>query len=166
MRTQQQLGYIVNASASADNGQHYLFFIIQSESHPADKVRKKADQFIRSLPAEFEALSDEEFMRFKDVVRAELLEKPKTINEKRGIFYALTFVYDKDFDRIQTNLDALDSLTKSQVVQILSEAINEQTRKVVDVLLFAKQHNMMETTVPTIHDIDDFKAGREFVPRP
>ena len=105
-------------------------------------------------------------MKFKGVVRAELLEKPKTINEKRGIFYRRIFVHDEDFDRIQKNLDALDSLTKSQVAEIFSNAINEQTRKIVDILLFAKQHNMMETTVATIHDIDEFKAGREFMPRP
>jgi insulysin len=166
MRTQQQLGYIVWAVAPEDNGQYYLFFIVQSESHPADKIRDRADLFINSLPAMFDRLSDEEFAEFKSAVRAELLEKPKSINEKRGLFNMLTFEYDRDFDRLQENLDALEILTKSQVGRLLSDSINPETKEMVDILLFAKQHDIMEDTKASFESIDLFKTDREFLPRP
>jgi insulysin len=166
MRTQQQLGYIVWAVAPEDNGQYYLFFIIQSESHPADEIREIADLFINSLPAAFDQLSDEEFAEYKASVRTELLEKPKSINEKRGLFDRLAFEYDRDFDRLQENLDALELLTKSQVGRLLSDSINPETREMVDILLFAKQHDIMEDTKASFESIDLFKTGRNFLPRP
>jgi insulysin len=166
MRTNQQLGYIVSAAAQEDNGQHYLFFIVQSESHPADDIQERADHFIASLPPEFEALPEANFAEFKTAVRTELLEKPKSIMEKGMLFDRLTFEYNKDFDRKDENLNALDSLTKTQVLKILSDSINPATRKTVDILLFAKQHSMKPETKASIDTIDTFKQGREFVKRP
>jgi insulysin len=166
MRTRQQLGYIVWAVAPEDNGQYYLFFIIQSESHPADQMRERADVFINSLPTKFDQLSDEEFDEFKAAVRAELLEKPKSIDEKRVLFDRLTFEYDQDFDRRQENLEALDNLTRAKVSTLLSGVLNPDSRKIVDILLFAKHHGILDDTKPSIESIDSFKKGREFVPRP
>ena len=166
MRTQQQLGYIVWAVAPEDNGQYYLFFIVQSESHPADEIRERAELFINSLPARFDDLSDEEFAEFKAAVRIELLEEPKSINEKRRLFDSLAFEYDKDFNRLQNNLDALEDLTRTQVSKLLSDSVNLETRRIVDILLFAKQHDMIDDTKASIDSIDLFKTGREFVPRP
>jgi len=166
MRTRQQLGYIVLTAAPEDNGQYYLFFVIQSESHPADEMRQKADMFIYSLPAKIETLSDEEFGGVKAAVYEELLEKPKSIEEKSALFYDLTFDKDKDFDQLQNNLDALESLTRYQVLKLLSDSIDTETRKVTDILLFAKQHSIMDDTKSSIVSIDSFKAGREFVARP
>jgi len=118
------------------------------------------------LPAKFDELSDEEFAEFKAAVRTELLEKPKSINEKRMLFDSLTFEHDKDFNRLQDNLDALEDLTRSQVSKLLWDSINPETRRIVDILLFAKQHDMMIDTKSSIDSIDLFKTGREFIPRP
>ncbi|MBN1628072.1 MAG: insulinase family protein [Deltaproteobacteria bacterium] len=166
MRTSQQLGYIVWTVAPEDNGQYYLFFVVQSESHPADEIRRRADEFIKGLPAEFAAMSDEEFAEIKDAVREGLLEKPKSIGEKSAQFYDLTFDKDEDFDRLQANLDALDRLTGSQVAKILADIVNPDTRKATDILLFAKQHEIMSDTKASFGSIDSFKKSREFVARP
>jgi insulysin len=166
MRTQQQLGYIVWTAAPEDNGQLYLFFVTQSESHPADQIRLKADEFMKGLTAGFKGLSDEEFAEYKAAVREELLKKPKSIEEKRILYQALAFDYDRDFDRLQNNLDALEGLTKSQVAILLSNIVNPDTRKITDILLFAKQHSIMNDTKASIDSIDSFKKGRKFMERP
>jgi hypothetical protein len=62
-------------------------------------------------------------------------------------------------------LNALDGLTKAQVLKILSESINPATRKTVDILLFARQHTIKPETKASIEVIDKFKIGREFVKR-
>ena len=166
MRTNQQLGYIVSAAAPEDNGYYYMFFIVQSESHPADDIRERADSFISELPSQFEALPDNKFEEFKAAVRTELLQKPKSILEKSMLFDRRIFEYDKDFERLQENLDALKSLTKDQTARILSDALNPEKEKTVDILLFAKQHNMKDETKSSIESIDLFKAGRAFAARP
>jgi insulysin len=166
MRTKQQLGYIVSSSVQEDNGQYYLFFIIQSESHPADEIAMRADRFIKDLVQEFDSMADSRFEEFRMAVRNELLEKPKSIMEKCLRFDRLTFEYNKDFDRMDKNLNTLDRLTKTQVMKILSHSLNPETRKTVDILLFAKQHPIKPDTRPTIESIDTFRAGREFVKRP
>jgi secreted Zn-dependent insulinase-like peptidase len=161
----QQLGYIVSAAAQEDNGQHYLFFIVQSESHPADDIRERADHFIAGLPSDFEALPENIFAELKAAVRTELLQKQKSIMEKAMLFDRLTFEYNRDFDRKERDLNALDGLTKNQVLKILSDSINPATKKTVDILLFARQHSMKPATKASIVAIDQFKAGREFVKR-
>ena len=166
MRTNQQLGYIVWAVSPEDHGQYYLFFIVQSESHPADDIRERANTFIKTLPAGFEALPDDKFDEIKTAVRTELLEKPKSIMEKSMRFDSLLFEYDKDFDRREDDLDALKSLTKARVEKILADAISPEKERIVDILLFAKQHNMKDSTKASIDSIDLFKAGRTFVARP
>jgi insulysin len=166
MRTQQQLGYIVWTAAPEDNGQWYLFFVTQSESHPADQIRLEADKFMKGLTAEFEKLSDEEFTEYKTAVREELLKKPKSIDEKRVLFQALTFDYEKDFDRLQNNLNALDGLTRAQVSGLLANIVNPDARKLTDILLFAKQHEIMAGTKSSFDSIESFKKGCEFVERP
>ena len=166
MRTKQQLGYIVWAVSPEDNGQHYLFFIVQSESHPADDIRERVDFFINNLPSEFDALPDNKFNEFKAAVHLELLEKPKSILEKSMLFDRMLFEYDNDFDRRQENLDALKSLTKTQVGKVLSGAINPEEAKTVDILLFAKQHTIKDETKASIGSIDLFKEDRDFIARP
>lgn len=166
MRTKQQLGYIVWAVSPEDNGQHYLFFIVQSESHPADEIGERVNKFIANLPSEFEALPDSKFIEFKTAVHTELMEKPKSILEKSMNFDRMLFEYDNDFARQQENLDALKSLTRAQVAKILSDALSPEKAKTVDILLFAKQHSMKDETKASIESIDLFKAGREFVARP
>ena len=166
MRTNQQLGYIVWAVAPEDNGQHYLFFIVQSESHPADDIRERANDFISKLPSEFKALPEDKFAEFKMAVRSELMEKPKSILDKSMLFDRLSFEYDKDFDRKQQDLDALERLTKKQVGKILADALVPEKKQIIDILLFAKQHSIMPDTRATIDSIDTFKSGRKFVVRP
>jgi len=166
IRTRQQVGYIVWTAAPEDNGQYYLFFVAQSESTPADQIRQKADLFMKGLPDEFEKLSDEEFAEYKAAVREGLLEKPKSIDENRVLLQALTFDYERDFDRLRNSLDALETLTRAQVAQLLSDIVNPETRKVTDILLFAKGHSMMDDTKASFDSIESFKKGREFVERP
>ena len=165
MRTRQQLGYIVWAVAPEDNGQYYLFFVTQSESHPADLIRQKAEAFLSTLPARFAALSDEEFAEYKAAVREELLEKPKSIDEKRILLQALTFDYERDFDRLQESLDALEGLSRPQVAQLLTDILNPETRRITDILLFAKQHTIMNETKASFDSVESFKKGRAFVER-
>ncbi len=166
MRTNQQLGYIVWAVAPEDNGQHYLFFIVQSESHAADDIRDRVNTFINKLLSEFEALPDSIFEKFKAAVRSELLEKPKSILEKSMLFDRMIFEYDRDFDRLQKNLDALKSLTRDRTAEILRNTLSPERKKIVDILLYAKQHNMKGDIKPSIESIDLFKEDREFVARP
>ncbi len=166
MRTHQQLGYIVLSAAPDDNGQHYLFFIIQSQSHAADDIRDRADRFIATLSEEFDALPEEVFNQFKAAVKTGLMEKPKSIAEKTALFDTLTFEYDKDFDRRQKDLDALEMLTKEQVGKILADALDAEKRKIIDILLFANQHEIKEETKASFDAIDIFKTDREFVERP
>ena len=81
-------------------------------------------------------------------------------------FDSLLFEYDKDFNRREEDLDALKSLTRARVEKILADAINPEKERIVDILLFAKQHNIKDTAKASIDSIDSFKTGRTFVARP
>ena len=68
MRTNQQLGYIVYGGAgplSGDPDHRYLFFIIQSGTHPADILETRANAFIETYIEKFQELPEDEFETFR-----------------------------------------------------------------------------------------------------
>src|SRR5262249_12587133 len=58
LRTKQQLGYIVSGGVGASVRHRYFSFIIQSSGYAPDELRKRAETFIATLPASFNALTD------------------------------------------------------------------------------------------------------------
>ncbi len=91
MRTKQQLGYIVSSAAQEDIGQHYLFFIVQSESHPADDIRERADRFIDYSALVYRHYHVADFAHSKTDVKLSFYKNPRVIMERAMLFDRLTF---------------------------------------------------------------------------
>ena len=162
MRTKQQLGYIVWGGASRKEDRLISYFIIQSGTHPADELQRRADVFLKSFPEQFSKLTDEEFEKLKVAAAEKIKEKPKSIAAKAGLLHTLAYEHGADFSRQETTLKAIDSLTKCQTSTLLENMLNPKTRKQRTFLLFANEHEPKDKIQPTFTDLKKWKASRKF----
>ena len=162
LRTKQQLGYIVGSAASFSLRQRYFTFVVQSSGYAPDELQRRAETFIATLPAALAALPDQEWQTLIAGARSQIEEKPKGIRDKAEAFFARAFTYDQDWQRQQTTLAALDSLTKEQTLALLTQALAPETARRRTVLLSSKAHEAKGAVTPTFADRSTWKPKQQF----
>ncbi len=162
MRTNQQLGYIVWSYDTNYEENHVLIFTIQSGTHDASEVQKRANTLIATLPDFIQNLPEEGFEQMKLAAIEKLEEKEKSISKKANVLKTLIFEYDADFNRDKKTIAALKSLKKDDVVFALKEAVNPTTRKMVTNLLFANEHNNSNEIQPSFSNLNQWKQARTY----
>lgn len=162
MRTKQQLGYVVWAGANVVDLQSFAFFVIQSADYPPDELQARADAYLATLPAQWSALTDDQFATFVAGARANLKEKEKTIGERALTLHELAYKYGGDWGRKQAVLAALDGLTKQRVGEILAAVFGDATKRQRTVLLTGKKHEPKAPIEPTFTDRAAWKKTRTF----
>lgn len=160
LRTKQQLGYIVGSGAGGSGRQRYLSFTIQSSGYAADDLRRRAETFIATLPAQLQALTDEQWATLVAGVRASLEEKPKGLKEKAEQFFTLAFVQGEDWERRRASLAALDQLTRADVAALLGRSLDPATARRRTILLTTTGHPPTETLTASFAERASWKRQR------
>jgi secreted Zn-dependent insulinase-like peptidase len=94
--------------------------------------------------------------------RSTLEAKPKSISAKANELFDNAFLFDGDWDRRQSALAALDTLTREKVAALLSEALAPDRARRRVVLLSSKSHPMTDVVKPTYADREAWKSGRKY----
>ena len=162
LRTKQQLGYIVGSAFTVSLTQRYATFIVQSSVYGPDELRRRAETFIATQPAALAAVSDAQWATLIAGARSTLEQKPKSIAEKAEYFFNSAFTFERDWERRQAALDALDKLTRDQAVMLLKTALAPDTAKRRTILLNSKNHTPQEQIAATFTDRQAWKAKRKF----
>jgi insulysin len=162
LRTRQQLGYIVGSSASASVRQRYFTFVVQSSGYAPDELRKRAEAYIATLPAQLAAVSDAKWQTLIAGARSALEAKPKSIEAKAGELFDNAYLFEGDWNRRQAALAALDTLTREKVAGLLSDAFSPERARRRVVLLHTKSHPLAEPVKPTFAERESWKATRRY----
>ena len=162
LRTKQQLGYIVGANAGGSLRQRSFSFVVQSSGYAPDELRRRAEAFIATLPAALAAVDDRQWATLLAGARSTLEEKPKSIRDKAELFFASAYTYDGEWDRRQSAVKALETLTKSQAAALLTTALAPETAKTRTILLHSKNHPPVAPITPTFTHRDAWKSARQF----
>jgi len=162
MRTNQQLGYIVGSYPNNKDKNYYLSFLIQSGEFPADEVDQRAEKFIMTTPSIFDEMDDE---TYRQLIKSEIekLEKsPMSISERAGKLKNLIFEHDADYLRDQKTIEVLKNLDKGSVIKLLNDIISPQSRKMVNVLSFAENHDNTMGKKTSFDDLEVWKKSRAY----
>jgi len=162
MRTKQQLGYIVWGGMSAADRQLFAYFVIQSSDYPPDELEKRTLAFLATVQDQWAAVDEAGYEALVAGVRANLLEKDKTIGERTETLFARAYQFDGDWARVSSTIDALDALTKERVAEVLAHLLDPETARVRSVLLTGREHNNATEITPTFTDRDAWKETRKF----
>ena len=162
LRTKQQLGCIVGANAGGSLRQRSFSFVVQSSGYAPDELRRRAEAFIATLPAALAAVDDRQWATLLAGARSTLEEKPKSIRDKAELFFASAYTYDGEWDRRQSAVKALETLTKSQAAALLTTALAPESAKTRTILLHSKNHPPVAPITPTFTHRDAWKSARQF----
>jgi len=162
MRTNQQLGYIVWSYTNNLDETHYLNFLIQSGEYPADKLNRHADEFIISSSEIVNSMDSETFQQLVDSVIEELEKTPMSIAERARKLKTYIFEYDADYLRDQDTIKSLRTIDKETVANLLDSTVSPKSRRMVNVLTFAENHDNITKVKSSFSNLDTWKASRVY----
>ena len=162
MRTNQQLGYIVWSYTNNLDETHYLNFLIQSGEYPADKLNRHADEFIISSSEIVNSMDSETFQQLVDSVIEELEKTPMSIAERARKLKTYIFEYDADYLRDQDTIESLRTIEKETVANLLDTTVSPKSRRMVNVLTFAENHDNITKVKSSFSNLDTWKASRVY----
>jgi hypothetical protein len=113
------------SSVLAANSQPAALFLVHRPVVDAspDEVRDHAEAVIGSLPAALASVDDAKWKELVAGVRSRLEEKAEDDQRKGGAVLRARIHYDRDWNRREATLKALDTLTKDQAVAFLASAL-------------------------------------------
>ncbi|TNC83339.1 MAG: hypothetical protein CSH37_14760 [Thalassolituus sp.] len=123
MRTEQQLGYIVFATAYPQKSVPGLLFIVQSPTATPEEMMNHSRIFFRDYEGKLETMSDDEFALFQEGLITRLTENPKNMGEKAANFWADLSTGRYTFDTRQAIADQVGSITKTQILNLYRRAV-------------------------------------------
>lgn len=162
LRTRQQLGYIVSATALEDQRQLLVNVVVQSGGFPADAIEARATAFIARLPALLAQLPDADWQTLVDGVRDALRERDKTIGERTARLFALAYEHQGDWGRRDATRAALEGLTRARAAALLAAALDPKTAQSRSFLGFARDHQAARAIEGAIDDVQRWKRGRRY----
>jgi hypothetical protein len=91
-----------------------------------------------------------------------LEKKPMSISERANKLQTFIFEHDADFQRDQKTIVALETLEHSSTVELLSKTLGTDTRRMVNFLMFAEQHENTSGVKGTFNELKTWKASRSY----
>ena len=160
MRTNQQLGYVVWSYPRLQDDTYYLNFLIQSGDYPADDLNQRADRLIVTLPDLIAGMSDESFQQLINSEVETLERKPLSISERAAKNKTIIFEYDGDFSRNNKTIEALKRANKDSLADYMRKIISKETRKMINILAFAENHENRSEEQSSFSNLADWKSTR------
>jgi len=162
MRTNQQLGYIVWSYTNNLDETHFLNFLIQSGVYPADELNRRADEFIISSAEIINSMDSETFQQVVDSIIEELEKTPMSIAERARKLKTYIFEHDADYLRDQDTIESLRTIDKETVSNLLDSTVSPQSRRMVNILTFAENHENTTKVKNSFSNLDTWKASRAY----
>ncbi|MEM7408116.1 MAG: insulinase family protein [Pseudomonadota bacterium] len=166
LRTNQQLGYVVFASAMPLADVAGLVLAVQSPSHAGDDLLARSDRFVNTYAAMLASVSEADFARVRDSLRERFLEADKTLGERSGRYWSEIARGVLSFDERERIAHELGALTLADVRAQFRTLIASSERS----RLVAFAGRAEPATVAGHEAVTDrsvFRAAREFfAPRP
>lgn len=161
LRTNQQLGYIVNAWKMRMEDVLSFCFLIQSGDFQATELQKRVMSYLPQFVKAFKSLSSEEFEELRQSVISAKLEKTTSISEETDRLFSIILKRNGDFDYVSADLEALLQLTSTEVFQVVQDKLSPEKQRSIYFLMNAKGVEASPVTGSKIEDINSFKLGFE-----
>ncbi|MBF0287451.1 MAG: insulinase family protein [SAR324 cluster bacterium] len=161
LRTQQQLGYIVEGGMSQIEKTLSWMFVVQSGKYPAGLLQQKISKYIPEFIEKFKKMSDDDFEVLRQSVITAKLEKATTSTEEAGRIYYAAFEKDANFDYVSEDIQAVENLTRNEVNQILEKYLSPEYKHRLVVRMVGQSHQDTPVMGTLIDSVEQFKQGQK-----
>lgn len=99
LRTEQQLGYIVNAGYSPLLEAPGIALVVQSPDVDSDTIAERMDNFLEEASQRLDQISDEDLASYRQAVYNQLRQRDTSLSGMAGRYWQATALDDVRFDR-------------------------------------------------------------------
>ncbi len=131
LRTDKQLGYIVNASSYPVYNQAGMRFTVQSPVANAEKLQQHINEFNQKFAQSLSTLSEEELAKSKAILKAELLQKPENLITSANYYWGDIMLTDKTISSRKELAKAVDKIELADFVQSMQSLLTDGKHVVV-----------------------------------
>lgn len=159
LRTEQQLGYIVQAGAKATDRTPGVIFIVQSPTADANTVEKATDAFLPKFKQVL-ANSEKEFESVKQATLAQLRQPPQNMGQKVGQFWGDLRDDYPNFDSREQAIAVVEATTLQDLQKAYQEVIMDNPHAISVIAPGAKGG-----VKATVKSAQEFRKGKEVIER-
>lgn len=158
LRTEEQLGYIVQAFAMPLNKHAGLGLIIQSPVLSGLRLQQRVDLFLQQYGEQLAQLTEAEFSNLKQAQLLELKRAPANLEEEFDSFSRDWLRNRLDFSDKQQLITAVEALTLAQLQQFYQQATLAENAAALQVVLQGQAQPHSDETLVGFSLIDDVAA--------
>jgi len=158
LRTEQQLGYVVEVAPLAVRRRGGLAFIIQSPVAPASKLESLTQEFLRQELEVVASMSPATFANYQQGVIARLTERDKNLVERGERLWSNLEVGVTSFDLDRQIAEQVEQLDPAALVNFLKQTATRLERR--RLLIYSKgRFDEVPTGGAQVSSLPQFKGG-------
>ncbi|UYM15739.1 insulinase family protein [Endozoicomonas euniceicola] len=131
LRTEQQLGYIVNASARPVERHPGMVFIVQSPVLGPKGIEQRVDEFLTGQVQRLGKLTDAELDEYRQGLIGDLTKRDTNPDERAGRFWQSLDGHEADFNYLLDIADAVKTIKVADIQQAMAELLKQQGQIVI-----------------------------------
>lgn len=137
LRTQQQTGYIVYNTSAEYESQLFSLYYLQTDSHDTRDLLARfelaIEGFLQTLA--IPQVAQPQFETIRQALIQRFSQPPKSQADMAERLYALAYVYDGQFDRVEKTIEALKSLTYGEYMELAMQYFGKSNKQRLAVLM-------------------------------
>ncbi len=139
LRTEEQLGYIVHSAYYPYRDVLGFLILIQSNVKSSHFLSQRIAAFLEKTKEKIEAITDEEFQKYVESVRASLLEKELSVLQEAERYWSEILTHKYLWERKEIQLRLLETLKKEQLIDLYNKIFFTQ-RKQLEFHIVSQNH--------------------------
>lgn len=147
LRTQQQLGYVVQSYHVKLGGVSANRLAVQSPKKSCEYLVGAINKFLIEIKEKFANLSDEEFTTVRDSIQTKIAERDITLKKQAERFWREINNHEYNFDRQSGDLEVLKTITKADMQAHFVRVFFSDTSKRLDICLTTLNHKEEQATL-------------------
>ena len=131
MRTEKQLGYVVGARIMPMNRVPGLAFFIQSPHSSEKKLENEINIFLIDFEQELDALSEDDLLRFKAALLANIEEKPQNVREQAARHKESLYLGYDDFQFRKLLVEQIKAIDNNELAAAYQRLFIDGSRRLM-----------------------------------
>lgn len=157
LRTNQQLGYIVNSGMTIMEKTLGMIFIIQSGEYNTEILEERTTAFLEKFFLSLNELSQEELKKTKKSVLHGKLQKTSSLTGEAGRLFNLAFERNAEYDVNSKEIQALQDLSLDTLQKLTSSYFHHSRQRKLFLRMTGKEQQAGKTSGESIVSIKKFK---------
>eukprot|EP00929_Paragymnodinium_shiwhaense_P043235 TRINITY_DN22266_c0_g1_i1.p1 TRINITY_DN22266_c0_g1~~TRINITY_DN22266_c0_g1_i1.p1 ORF type:complete len:1119 (-),score=267.20 TRINITY_DN22266_c0_g1_i1:366-3722(-) len=146
LRTKEQLGYIVFLVDFDVGAARSLTVLVQGTSHDAAYLSDRVEAFLAAHLQTLTDITDSAFEDAKKVLKSDYQERDQKLGDSTARAWAEVSSQDYIFDRRKREIEAVDSITKAELLDMYRQKVlgqgDEASLRALTVEVFGKDHKV------------------------